>query len=66
MTARPVQELPRLSVTVAEASRMTGVSKDILLRHINQGDLPAARPSRNWVIRLSDLDDWLEDQKNNR
>lgn len=66
MSGRPVETLPRLSVTVGEAAEMTGVSKDVLYAHIKNGDLPAARPSRALVIRLEDLDAWLEEMKSRR
>lgn len=63
---RPVQTLPRIAVTVAEASEMTGISRDILYRHIERGTLPAARPSKAWVIVLDDLTDFLQRMKDAR
>ena len=63
MSPRPVEALPRLSVTVAEASAMTGISKDVLRKHINTGTLAAARPSASWVIDLDDLKAWLNSMK---
>lgn len=63
MTRRPVEVLPRLAVTVREASEMTGISADVLYKHIESGNLAAGKPSRSWVIVLSDLHQWLEDLK---
>lgn len=60
---RPVETLERYSVTVKEAAAITGISPDVLRAHINRGTLPAARPSKSYVIVLEDLHAFVEEMK---
>ncbi len=65
MGIRPVELLERYSVTVKEASAITGISADVLRAHIKKGNLPAARPSTAMVIVLEDLKAFVEEMKSN-
>ena len=62
----PVAPLERYSVNIADAEKISGISRDVLYKHIKAGTLPASRQSRNWVIVLTDLHTFIEEQKDNR
>lgn len=50
----------RLSLTIKEAVRATGISEDILRRAEREGRLPFRYPSTRPVIRLADLDHYID------
>jgi excisionase family DNA binding protein len=53
----------RLAFTLAEAAEMVGRSVDTLRREIKRTDekrLPAKQHGGRYLIRRTDLEDWLE------
>ena len=50
----------------AQAGEIADCHNDTIRRAIEAGFLPAQRVGRNWIIKRSDLDKWIEDGKQNR
>lgn len=49
-----------ISVPVAEAARLAGVSSDTIRAAINLMDLPAKRVGRRILVRVVDLEAWID------
>lgn len=54
------QNATALSVSVADAARMTSFSQFIIRNAISSGDLPAVRNGRRIAIRVGDLERWVD------
>lgn len=52
----------KLTLSIAEAIDATGLSKSTLLRHIKRGDLPSALVGGRRLIRVRDLEQFIEDR----
>ncbi|MGF3056193.1 helix-turn-helix transcriptional regulator [Microbacterium sp. YY-01] len=62
----PVTTDVRLSLTLDEAQKATGVSRSIIEQAIRNNDLIARYPSSRPVIRVADLDEWLKSRPTER
>lgn len=63
MTAVTVDERPPevLTVNVADAARLTGLSRRLIYAAIHAGELPAkAAGERTYLVRPGDLADWID------
>lgn len=49
-----------LTVTIAQAATLTGLSPDTIRSEINKGKLPAKRNGTRIVIRYADLEAWVD------
>lgn len=49
-----------LTVTIARAAELTGLSQDTIRDAVNRLDLPAKRNGRRIVIRYADLEKWVD------
>ncbi len=49
----------------AKAAEIAGCHNDTIRRAIESGFLPAQRVGRNWIIKRSDLQAWIEAGKPN-
>jgi len=54
----PIQD--KLSLTLAEAAKLSGYSRDYLRRAIKAGKLKAAIRGRGWNIKREDLEAWVK------
>lgn len=50
----------------AQAGEIADCHNDTIRRAIEGGFLQAQRVGRNWIIKRTDLDKWIEDGKPNR
>ena len=50
----------------AQAGEIADCHNDTIRRAIEAGFLLAQRVGRNWIIKRSDLDKWIEEGKQNR
>ena len=50
-------------VTVAEASRVTGLSKRQLTRLLQNGTIEGIKPARDWLVRLSAVTAYLRQER---
>jgi excisionase family DNA binding protein len=53
-------ELPKLTVSVADAVEMTGLSRQVLYAHIKSGELPSALVGGRRLIRVPDLQAFID------
>lgn len=60
MAGLTLETAAQRSVTVPEAAELTSISRDVLDIAIKRGELLARYPTSRPVIRLADLDEWLE------
>lgn len=49
-----------LTVTIARAAELTGLSQDTIRDAVNRLALPAKRNGRRIVIRYADLEKWVD------
>jgi excisionase family DNA binding protein len=47
-------------MSLAEASRLTGIDTAILRDGIKVGKLPAIKPSRDWLVYLADVQAYIK------
>ena len=47
-------------ITVAEASRRTGLSQRQLTRLLRDGTIRGSKPARDWLVRLSAVREYLK------
>ncbi|MGE0539208.1 MAG: helix-turn-helix domain-containing protein [Dehalococcoidia bacterium] len=50
-------------VTVAEASRRTGLSRRQLTRLLQTGVIDGIKPGRDWLVRLSAVTTYLKEER---
>lgn len=50
-------------VTVAEASRLTGLSRRHLTRLLQTGQVAGTKPARDWLLRLSSVMAYLREER---
>jgi len=53
-----------IAVTIPEAVRFTGISRSSLYEAMKRGDLPARKAGRRTLIRLVDLEHYVESLPN--
>jgi excisionase family DNA binding protein len=58
-----VESKPRLLISVAEAARMTGLSKGTATKLYLSGEWPSIQIGRRRLIVLSDLEKWVDERK---
>ncbi|QIS00941.1 helix-turn-helix domain-containing protein [Nocardia brasiliensis] len=51
----------RATYTVQEVADLLGMSRNNAYRAINDGEVPAKRVGRRWVVPRKTFDTWLED-----
>lgn len=61
MTPAPTSDGPRLTIDVAEAAALLGVSPWLVLQQIARGNLPHKRFGRRILIPRARFLAWLED-----
>jgi len=49
----------RLTLTVDEASKVTGIGRDSMRRLVNEGTVPSIRIGRKYLIPKARLEAWL-------
>jgi excisionase family DNA binding protein len=54
--------MPEQWVAVDEVANHLGVSRDTVYRWVENKDLPAHRVGRVWRFKLSQVDQWVEQQ----
>jgi excisionase family DNA binding protein len=55
-------QIPRIWLTIGEASQRTGVSKTVLYRVVRDGELPGYRQpgeKSTWRVHVDELDAWM-------
>ncbi len=50
----------KLALSVDEAAEAAGVGRDLVYRAINDGSLKTAKIGKRRLIRIADLDSWLD------
>ena len=56
----------KLTLNMAEAAELAGVSVPIMRQLANRKDFPAIRAGKRWVIPYDAFKRWLEDRANER
>jgi len=51
-------------MTLGEVAAYLRLSKDTVYRMAQSGKIPASKVGTQWRFRQSDVDEWLEQQKN--
>ena len=57
-----MNELPKLSYTLAEAAAAINVSRPTMHQLVKRDDFPAFRSGKRWIIPIDPFKEWLNDQ----
>lgn len=49
-----------LTRTIAQAAQDTGLSQDTIRQAVLKGDLPAKRAGRRILVKVADLEKWID------
>jgi predicted DNA-binding transcriptional regulator AlpA len=55
-----LSDVQKLTVSVQDAVAMTGLSRQVLYAHIKSGDLPSALVNSRRLIRVADLQAFID------
>jgi excisionase family DNA binding protein len=50
-------------ITVAEASRITGLSTGHLARLLRRGEIEGVKPARDWLVRRAAVMDYVKQER---
>ena len=50
-------------ITVAQASRLSGLSRRQLTRLLRRGEIEGVKPARDWLVRLSAVMEYLRRER---
>ncbi len=53
-------------ITLKQASNHLKVSESTVRRLLANNNIPARKPMGRWIFYISELDDWVEESKNDK
>ena len=65
LSNKPTKENRHKPMTVEEASEYTHIPKGTMYMKLEDGTIPATKPSRRWLLYQDELDRWLEANRRN-
>jgi excisionase family DNA binding protein len=58
------RELPVVAASPAEIALMYGISRDLLYQYMRSGQLPSAKVGGRRIIRIADMEAFLDARRN--
>ena len=65
LSNKPTKENRHKPMTVEEAIEYTHIPKGTMYMKLEDGTIPATKPSRRWLLYQDELDRWLEANRRN-